>query len=81
MPPNLAIDDHMIEEVHDIVEQGVKKTVTTALDECLQRRRQPRVLEYQIRPRLGLQGQAGSWAAMNVPRISGLAASACVVSY
>jgi len=45
MPTNLAIDDRLIEEARKLGQHRTKKdTVTAALDEYIQRRKQQRVL-------------------------------------
>lgn len=46
MPTNLAIDDRLIEEAKKLGRHRTKKaTVTAALDEYIQRRKQMRILE------------------------------------
>ena len=46
MATNLAIDDHLLEEAQRIGGQRTKKaTVTEALEEYIQRRKQARILE------------------------------------
>lgn len=45
MPTNLAIDDHLIAEAQKLGRHRTKKeTVTAALDEYVQRRKQQRIL-------------------------------------
>jgi Arc/MetJ family transcription regulator len=45
MPTNLAIDDRLIEEARELGHHRTKKeTVTAALDEYIQRRKQQRLL-------------------------------------
>jgi Arc/MetJ family transcription regulator len=46
MATNLAIDDHLLEEAQKVGGHRTKKaTVTEALEEYIQRRKQPRILE------------------------------------
>ncbi len=46
MPTNLAIDDHLLEEAQRIGGQRTKKaTVTEALEEYIQRRKQAKILK------------------------------------
>ena len=46
MPTNLAIDDHLLAEAQRIGGHRTKKaTVTEALEEYIQRRKQARILE------------------------------------
>lgn len=46
MPTNLAIDDRLLDEAHRIGGHRTKKaTVTEALEEYIQRRRQAKILE------------------------------------
>jgi hypothetical protein len=45
LPTNLAIDDRAIEEARKLGRHRTKKeTVTAALDECIQRRKQQKIL-------------------------------------
>jgi Arc/MetJ family transcription regulator len=46
MPTNLAIDDHLLDEAQRIGGHRTKKaTVTEALEEYIQRRKQARILD------------------------------------